>query len=98
MTACLSASYIWCILYEFNNATPENTNDPEKTYSSKYYDIEEKHNTEIPLKNKSLSLFQQFPCSLNKNPDDFPHLLSCTNFFFEINKWNKNSKTNISVK
>ena len=36
---------------------PENRNDPEKISSSKYYDIEKRHNIEIPHKNKSLSLF-----------------------------------------
>ena len=41
---------------QFNNATPENNNDPEKICSSKYYDIEEMDNIEIPHKNKS------FPC------------------------------------
>ena len=36
-----------------NNATPENSNDPEKVCSSKYYDIEEMHNIQIADKNKS---------------------------------------------
>ena len=63
---------------QFNNATPENSNDPEKVCSSKYYDIEEMHNIEIPHKNKSLSLFHINACSLNKNFDDLQHLLNCT--------------------
>ena len=46
--------------------------------SSTYYDIEEIHNTEIPHKNKSLSLFNINACSLNKNIGDLQHLLSCT--------------------
>ena len=46
----------------FNNATPENNNDPEKPYPSKYYDIEEMGNIEIPYKNKSLSLFHINVC------------------------------------
>ena len=29
------------LVNQFNNATPENSNDPEKISSSKYYDIEE---------------------------------------------------------
>ena len=45
------------LVNQFNNATPENSNDPEKISSSKYYDIEKRHNIEIPRKNKSLSLF-----------------------------------------
>ena len=69
---------------QFNNATPENGNDPEKITSSKYYDIDEMHNIEIPHKNKSLSLFHINACSLNKNFDDLQHLLSCTKTKFDI--------------
>ena len=54
------------LVSQFNNATPENSNDPEKVCSSKYYDIEEIRNIEIPHKNKSLSLFHIDACSLNK--------------------------------
>ena len=32
---------------QFNIATPENSNDPEKVCSSKYYDIEEMHKIKI---------------------------------------------------
>ena len=42
------------LINQFNNATPENGNDPEKITSSKYYDIDEMHNIEIPHKSKSL--------------------------------------------
>ena len=35
---------------QFNNATPENSNGPEKISSSKYYNIEEMHNIEILTK------------------------------------------------
>ena len=63
---------------QFNNATPENGNDPEKIASSKYYDIDEMHNIKIPHKNKPLSLFHINACSLSKNFDDLQHLLSCT--------------------
>ena len=66
------------LVSQFNNATPENSNDPEKVCSSKYYDIEEIRNIEIPHKNKSLSLFHIDACSLNKNFDDLQHLLNCT--------------------
>ena len=55
------------IVNQFNNATPENSNNPEKISSSKYYHIEEMHNIEIPHNNKSLSLFHINPFSLNKN-------------------------------
>ena len=63
---------------QFNNATPENGNDPEKIASSKYYDIDEMHHIKIPHKNKPLSLFHINACSLSKNFDDLQHLLSCT--------------------
>ena len=63
------------LVNQFNSATPENSNDPEKI-SFKYYDIEEMHNIEIPHKNKSLSLFHINACSLNKNFDDLQHLLT----------------------
>ena len=52
--------------------------------SSKYYDIEEMHNIEIPPKNKSLSLFHINACSLNKTFDDLQHLLSCIKTKFDI--------------
>ena len=39
---------------------------------------------EIPHKNKSLSLFHINACSLNKDFDDFQHLLSCTKAKFDI--------------
>ena len=40
------------LVNKFNNATPENSNNPEKISSSKYYDI-----VELPHKNKSFSHF-----------------------------------------
>ena len=45
------------LVNQFNNATPETSNDPEKVCSSKDYEIEEMRNIEIPHKNKLLSLF-----------------------------------------
>ena len=42
----------------------------KKIASSKYYDIDEMHNFEMPHKNKSLFLFNIKACSLNKNFDD----------------------------
>ena len=42
------------------------------------------HNIEIPHKNKSLSFFHINACSLNKNFDDFQHLLSCTKTKFDV--------------
>ena len=53
------------LINQFNNAAPENSNDPEKISSSKY-DIEEMHKIDIPHKNKSLSLFHINAFSLNK--------------------------------
>ena len=58
--------------------------DPEKISSSKYYDIEEIHNIEIPHKNKSLSLFHINAWSLNKNFDGLQYLLICTKTKFDI--------------
>ena len=46
------SSNLELLVNQFNNATPENNNDPEKIFSSKYYDIEEMGNIEIPDKNK----------------------------------------------
>ena len=66
------------LVNQFNNATPENSNGPEKVSSSKYYDIEEMRNIEIPHKNKLLSLFHMNASSLNKKFDDLQNLLNCT--------------------
>ena len=63
---------------QFNNGTPENSNDPKEISSSKYCHIEEMHNNEIPHKNISLSLFHINACSLNKSFDNLQHLLTCT--------------------
>ena len=71
------SSNLELLVNQFNNATPENSNDPEIS-SSKYYDIEEIHNIQIPHKNKLPSLFQINACSLNKNFDDLHYLLTCT--------------------
>ena len=78
------SSNLELLVNQFNNATPENGNDPEKIASSKYYDIDEMHNIEIPHKNKPFSLFHINACSLNKNFDDLQHLLSCTKTKFDI--------------
>ena len=47
---------------QFNNAIPENNNDPENVIQSKYYDIDELKQLEIPYKEKSLSLFHINSC------------------------------------
>ena len=78
------SSNLELLVNQFNNATPENTNDPEKVCSFKYYDIVEMHNIEIPRKNKSLPLFHLNACSINKNFDDLQHLLHCTKNLFDI--------------
>ena len=76
------SSNLELLVNQFNNATQENSNDPEKVSSSKYYDIEDMHNIEIPHKNNSLSLFHINALSLKKFFDDLQHLLSCTKIFF----------------
>ena len=45
-----SSSNLELLVNQFNNATPENGNDPEKAASSNYYDTDEMHNIEIPHK------------------------------------------------
>ena len=80
----LKPSNLELLVNQFNNATPENSNEPEKSSTSKYYDIEEIHNIEIPHKNKLLSLFHINVCSFNKNFNDLQHLLSCTKTKFDI--------------
>ena len=72
------SSNLELLVDQFNNANPENSNDPEKISSTKYFDIEEMHNIEIPHKNKLLSLFHIKACSLNKNFEDLQHHLTCT--------------------
>lgn len=70
-------------LNQFNNATLENNNYPENIFSSKYYDIDQIYNAEIPNKNKSLPLFHINACFLYKKTDDLQHLLSCTEINFD---------------
>ena len=65
------------LVNKFNNATPENSNEPEKVSSSKYYDIEEMHNIKITHQHKSISIFHINACSLNKSFDGLQHHLSC---------------------
>ena len=72
------SSNLELLVKRFNKAIPERSNDPEKISSSKYYNIEEMHNIEIPHKNKSLSLFHINACSRHKNFDGLQHLMSCT--------------------
>ena len=59
------------LVNQFNNmsSSPDdiNSDDPENTVSSKYYDIEELQNLKITNKSKSLSLFHINACSLCKN-------------------------------
>ena len=78
------SSNLELLVNQFNNATPENSNNPENICSSRYYDIEEMHNNQIPHKNKSFSLFHINACSLNKNFDDLQYLLNCTKKSFDI--------------
>ena len=50
------------LVKQFHNATPENSNDPEKISSSKYYDIDKIHNIKIPQK-KTLKI-KHYPYSI----------------------------------
>ena len=59
-----------------------NSDYPENTVSSKYYDIEELGN--LKFKRSHFSLFHINECSIYKNFDDLQHLLSCTNKKFDI--------------
>ena len=61
-----------------------NSDYPENTVSSKYYDIEELQNLKITNKSKSLSSFHINACSLSKKFDNLQHLLSWTNKNFDI--------------
>ena len=61
-----------------------NSDDPENTVSSIYYNTEERQNLKITNKSKSLSLFHLNACSLGKNFDDLQHLQRCTNKNFII--------------
>ena len=76
------SSNLGLLVNQFNNATPENGNDPKKIASSKYYDTDEMHTIEIPHKDKPLYLFHINACSLSKNFDDLQHLLSSTKKIF----------------
>ena len=87
------------LVNQFNNASPENSNDPEKIYSCKYYNIEEIRNIEILPKNKSSSLFHINACSLYK----FWSLSAFLEFhpkevWHNSNKWNNNHKISIIIK
>ena len=93
----LRSSSLELLVNQFNNATPENSNDPEKVCSSKYYDIEEMQNIQIPHKNKSLSLFYINACSVNKIFDDLQHLLNCTKKSFDIIAISETRITKISL-
>ena len=53
----LKPSNLELLVNQFNNATPENNNDPEKICSSIYYDIVEMGNTEIPPKKNCYPCF-----------------------------------------
>ena len=72
------SSNLELLVNQFNNAIPENSNDPEKIYSSTYYDMKEIHNIGPHHKNWLLYLFNINACSLDKNFDDLQHLLYCT--------------------
>ena len=68
------SSNLELLVNQFNIATLENNNDPEKICLSKYCNIDKIHNLEIPYKNKSLYLFHMNACSCKKSFDDLRHL------------------------
>ena len=76
------------LLNQFNNVPSSrndiNSDDPENTVSSTYYDIEELQNLRITNESKWFSLFHINACSLCKNFDDLQHLLCCTNKNLDI--------------
>ena len=91
----LTSSNLELLVNQFNNATSENGNNPEKIASSKYYDIDEMNNIETPHKNKPRSLFHIKACFLNKKLIPWVVL----NLFWHNNsKWNKNHKKPIVIK
>ena len=51
------SSNLELLVNQFNNATPENNNGPEKICLFKYYDIEEMGNIEIPHKKNCYPCF-----------------------------------------
>ena len=76
------------LVNQFNNmsSSPDDidSDNPENTVSSIYYDIEELQNLKVTNKSNSLSLFHLNACFLSKNFDDLQQLLSCTNKNFII--------------
>ena len=73
------------LLYnQFNSTSPEKNNDPVNVAHSNYYDSDQIQTLKFPNKHKSLALFHNNACSLNKNFDDLDHLLKCTNKAFDI--------------
>ena len=76
------------LVNQFNNMSSSsddiNSDGPENTVSSKYYDTDELQNLKITNKSNSLSLFHIDASSLSKNFDDLQNLLSCTNKNFDI--------------
>ena len=58
----LKPSNLELLVKQFNNASPEDSNDPEKVCSSKYYNNEEMLNIKIPHKNKLVSQLPEHEC------------------------------------
>ena len=76
------------LVNQFNNmSSPHhdiNSDDPENTVLSKYYDIHELQNLKLTNKSNSISLLHINAGSLSKNCDDLQHLLCCTNKNFDF--------------
>ena len=65
------SSNLELLVNQFNNATPENSKDSAKYFSSKYYDTEEMNNTEIPHKNNKITKQVSLSNHLNLNHYSF---------------------------
>ena len=90
------------LVNQFNNTSSPpndiNSDDPENTVSSKYYDNEKLQNLKITNMSKSLFLFHINACSLSKNFDNLQQLLSCPNKNFDIIATTKTRLTkNVSI-
>ena len=72
------------IFNEFNNLSPDQSNNSENITNCKYYDIDEIQ-TLKKLNNKcTLSLFRINSCSLSRNIEDLEYLLKSTSINFDV--------------
>ena len=92
MLSLKPSSYLELLVNQFSNATPENSNGPEKISSSKYH-IEEMHNIELTQKNKLLSVFHIKVFHSIKVLLTFNILSNTKKIWYNSNEWNKNHKS-----